>query len=204
MPTQTYLNLSKEKQEKIIMAALKEFSSVPFEKVSINRIIKDAEISRGSFYMYFEDIYDLLQYMLDEARIQLMSDLKKKDIQDPQLLENIILAYHDVVFDYYNNETYRNFFRNVFVYFQGRPEDEIQSMKGKFHPSNEFSMLSNLLDKNQFRHTEKEYIDQIIELSLVMFRNTMIKTFMLDLNKQQSSDLLKESLEIMKNGYGRK
>ena len=49
------MNLPKVKQERILEAAKKEFSEAMFSDVSINRIVKAASISRGSFYMYFSD-----------------------------------------------------------------------------------------------------------------------------------------------------
>jgi AcrR family transcriptional regulator len=67
MPTERFYNLPKEKKEIIIKAARDEFVQVPFEKVSINRIIKHAGISRGSFYTYFEDKHDLLAYIFEDA-----------------------------------------------------------------------------------------------------------------------------------------
>jgi AcrR family transcriptional regulator len=67
MPTERFYNLPKEKKEIIIKAAKDEFVQVPFEKVSINRIIKHAGISRGSFYTYFEDKHDLLAYIFEDA-----------------------------------------------------------------------------------------------------------------------------------------
>ena len=57
MPKKTFLNLSKEKQNIIIEASLKEFKTVLLKDASINKIIKDAQISRGSFYNYFDDIF---------------------------------------------------------------------------------------------------------------------------------------------------
>ena len=64
MPTERFLKLKEEKQKRILDAAFREFSRVPFREASINRIIKDAEISRGSFYTYFEDKTDLLKVIL--------------------------------------------------------------------------------------------------------------------------------------------
>ena len=55
MPTERFLRLPKEKIEAIRIAAVKEFMRVPLEEASINRIVHDADISRGSFYTYFED-----------------------------------------------------------------------------------------------------------------------------------------------------
>lgn len=36
----------------------------PFNEASINQIIKEAGIPRGSFYMYFQDKEDLFRYLL--------------------------------------------------------------------------------------------------------------------------------------------
>ena len=67
MPSERFLKLRKDKQDRILDAARKEFARVPFEEASINQIIRDAEISRGSFYTYFEDKIDLLQYVFKDT-----------------------------------------------------------------------------------------------------------------------------------------
>ena len=65
MPTKTFLNLPKEKRLRILKAGKKEFSRVPFEKAVIANIAKDADIPRGSFYQYFENLEDLFTYIID-------------------------------------------------------------------------------------------------------------------------------------------
>ena len=55
MPSTRFENLAEEKKEKIIEAAIEEFIEKGYERASINSIIKMADISRGSFYTYFED-----------------------------------------------------------------------------------------------------------------------------------------------------
>ena len=65
MPKDTFYRLPEEKKSRIIQAAEKEFLNNSFEVVSINRIIKDAEIPRGSFYQYFEDKKDIFMYIID-------------------------------------------------------------------------------------------------------------------------------------------
>ena len=64
MPTERFYRLPEEKKRSICSAAVKEFARVPLDKVSINQIIKEADISRGSFYTYFEDKDDLMRYIL--------------------------------------------------------------------------------------------------------------------------------------------
>jgi len=66
MPSERFLKLDKEKQERIRRAAIKELSRVPFEEASINRIIKEADISRGSFYTYFKDKMDIVRYLMSD------------------------------------------------------------------------------------------------------------------------------------------
>ena len=65
MPSSTFLNLPAQKQEKLLEAATREFSQRPYTEASINQIIKDAGISRGSFYMYFTDKEELFGHLMD-------------------------------------------------------------------------------------------------------------------------------------------
>ena len=67
MPTERFYRLPKEKSEAIRQAAIREFKRVSPDEASINRIIQDAEISRGSFYTYFADKQDLLKWLLLEG-----------------------------------------------------------------------------------------------------------------------------------------
>lgn len=60
MIKKTFYNLPYEKKA-YYQRCHKEFMERPNEKVSINRIIKTAEISRGSFYQYFDDKVDLIE-----------------------------------------------------------------------------------------------------------------------------------------------
>lgn len=71
MPTERFYRLPAEKKRIICNAAVKEFARVPIDKVSINQIIKEAEISRGSFYTYFEDKWDLLACIFEESQKRL-------------------------------------------------------------------------------------------------------------------------------------
>ena len=57
----TFYNLSDAKRERVIRAIMQEFAGNESEKVSINRIIKNADISRVSFYQYFDDKVDLVE-----------------------------------------------------------------------------------------------------------------------------------------------
>ncbi|WP_352398691.1 TetR/AcrR family transcriptional regulator [[Clostridium] aminophilum] len=77
MPTERFFRLPREKQNAIKQAAFREFAAQPLELVSINRIVKDADISRGSFYTYFEDKWDLLNYLLESYQRTIEREAQK-------------------------------------------------------------------------------------------------------------------------------
>ena len=64
MPSSTFFNLPEAKREKLLSAARAEFSRTSYGETSINRIIREAGIPRGSFYMYFTDKEDLFLYLM--------------------------------------------------------------------------------------------------------------------------------------------
>ena len=61
-----FIHLSEKKKEMIREAAVQEFIRVSPEQASINQIVRNAEISRGSFYTYFEDKEDLMRYVFED------------------------------------------------------------------------------------------------------------------------------------------
>lgn len=84
MPRPRYHRLSDDKKQRILKAALEEFSQNEFDQASYNRIIEQAGISKGAMYYYFDDKADLyvtlLEHvvadkfsLLDDARLQATS-----------------------------------------------------------------------------------------------------------------------------------
>ncbi|MEM6613252.1 MAG: TetR/AcrR family transcriptional regulator [Cyanobacteria bacterium P01_C01_bin.72] len=67
MPSQTFFNLSKIKQQNITDAAIAEFANHSYESASISAIVKHAKIAKGSFYQYFQDKQDLYLYLVDRG-----------------------------------------------------------------------------------------------------------------------------------------
>ena len=60
-----FYRLEKEKQERIINAALKEFARNGYDKASTNEIDKEAEIAKGSLFSYFNNKKELYLFLLD-------------------------------------------------------------------------------------------------------------------------------------------
>ena len=76
IPKTTFNNLGKEKQDRIITAAISEFSKRSFEEAKLSNIIKDSQIPRGSFYQYFTDKKDLYLHIFEIIKIKKLEYLK--------------------------------------------------------------------------------------------------------------------------------
>lgn len=85
MPTPTYFNLPKEKREAIEQASILEFANHTFSEASINQIVKASNISRGSFYQYFEDKEDCYLHiltMIAKEKMKLFGTIVNRSEQD--------------------------------------------------------------------------------------------------------------------------
>lgn len=65
---------SKQTKQHIILSYLTLMRSKKWDKISVIEICKKAEITRGTFYQYFGDIYDLIEQLENE----LLEDLKSR------------------------------------------------------------------------------------------------------------------------------
>ena len=63
MVKQTFKNLPSAKRRRIEAVLLEEFSTYPLADAKVSHIVKNANIARGAFYKYFDDLIDAYVYM---------------------------------------------------------------------------------------------------------------------------------------------
>ena len=77
-----------EKERKLLNTALHLFSEKGIKKTSIQDIVKDAGIAKGTFYLYFKDKYELQDVLLAKTSHELFSKACKEATQ--QQFDSII------------------------------------------------------------------------------------------------------------------
>jgi TetR/AcrR family transcriptional regulator len=96
-----FFNLDEEKQHRIINAAIKEFAQKGFDKASTNEIVKEAEISKGLLFHYFNNKKGLFLFLYDYFIDTLLDEFYAKlDIDECDLLEKyrqIVLYKFDLL-----------------------------------------------------------------------------------------------------------
>lgn len=101
MPRKTFLNLTEGQQHKVIDAALQEFSEHDFNSASLNNIISTLDVTKGSFYRYFESKKELYDFLIVHASDKKLAFIKESiGAQCKDFFEQIRqLMYSFLIFD---------------------------------------------------------------------------------------------------------
>ncbi|WP_262371966.1 TetR/AcrR family transcriptional regulator [Rossellomorea aquimaris] len=84
-----FKNLKIEKQERIINAAMKEFVNSGYDKASTNKIVKEAQISKGSLFNYFKNKKDLYLFLIENSMKIIEQIFEKIDMNERDLFRRI-------------------------------------------------------------------------------------------------------------------
>ncbi|MBU5485206.1 TetR family transcriptional regulator [Clostridium sp. MSJ-11] len=199
MPTDTFFNLPLEKKNKIIEAIKKEFARVPFDKVSINKIVQDANISRGSFYMYFEDKKDMLIYLLSNYHEEVMSIIKesfKRNSGDVfevfadilKFTANFGTAKENIAFcmNIFSNQTLQN---DIILQFANR------GRKNDF-----FNLFKEYTDTKSLNLQSPNDVDDIIDILISVTQKATMDIFLCIGEKDEILEAYTNKITILKRG----
>ncbi|GLB46248.1 hypothetical protein WR164_02270 [Philodulcilactobacillus myokoensis] len=118
MPKITFKNLNSEKQDHIFNSLLKEFSKFPVSKAKVSRIIVSANIARGSFYKYFDNLEDSYRYTFDCVMQTVHADLYQEISSSPKDTLNSFYQYTKKFAKELNHSKYKDFYKLYLKYNQ--------------------------------------------------------------------------------------
>lgn len=201
MPKQTFYNLPEEKRERLIDAAIDEFTIHSLREASITNIIKQAEIPRGSFYQYFEDLDDLFFYLIKRFVINLSEQTLSIFEETEGDFQRVTVAYAETYIDFVMNSEKSSFYKVIYLNMNSRVKRKIfnaiiQSFQDSTAISNKFNMNSSLNLK--FENTT-EHID-LIRLILSMLNQTISEGFSDDWTAEATKELFNKRLDWVSYG----
>jgi len=86
LPSTQFFGLSQERQQNIIQVSLREFALYGYDVASTNRIVKEAGISKGVLFKYFDSKDSLFLYICELAITELGAALpiaNPESVDDP-------------------------------------------------------------------------------------------------------------------------
>jgi len=203
MPSNTFFNLHPEKQEAILGAAKNEFSSVPFAEVSINRIVKDANIARGSFYMYFRDIYDLVDYLMRQFRDDLFQKMRLQLIIRQGDLFEAMLDLHDDLYKQYEDQKERLFFMNLASHFHSDLSAHMQRTEEMMERFNTIESLVRLIDRDKYEFESSRDGLRLIEVTFILLRHQLYQSMVRSYNMKDARQSLANQYKLLFYGVAK-
>ena len=200
MPSDTFLRLNDEKKKKLMDASFKEFSLYNFNDASINRIIKEAGIPRGSFYMYFVDKKDLYFYLLEQYLEVLINNMKN----------DLIKNKGDLFKMFQNNikEEFNSFKNNNINFFKKSLENvTIMEESKKTFGFRDKRLLRELIPNinlELLNDNAKKHIEVIFAINMHLLMVTLMKLLKSDSLDEEILKDYYEQLDILKYGCVKK
>lgn len=163
---------------KIVGASMCELSRVPADKISINKIIKTAGISRGSFYQYFEDKSDLLDYILSNWKGRLQTCFKRNlEKYNGKLFEMTEAIYEEIIL-LGRDENNLKIMKNFLLGMKFTKNDRLNFMK-LFDISESFlnDIFSPYVNQNNFRDVSENFVRVIIDVICLLMKQSFTDVF---------------------------
>ena len=198
MPTVTFNNLPEEKKTIIIEASIKEFKRALLTDASINKIIKDANISRGSFYTYFKDINDLYIYAINNYKQKIIKTIKQTIKEtNGDLFETTNKAYEKIL-NLCTKE--KQLFKNIFLNFNYnisiRNKIYEENIENKY---NALEIISKI-NKSNLNIKKDEELFYILDIIIGFVMHGLIEIFLENKSNEEVKEKLEKQLEILKRG----
>ncbi len=197
-----------QRKNDIVKSAEKLFFKKGFNGTTMDDIAKDAELSKGTLYLYFKNkdvlLFEIVKKKLDNLKTKLIETFDK-NISGLENLHKIKLAYVDFVNKNPSHlKSIAYFNKNIFSNLDKTKKDTI------FDNNNTLHFFAEIIIKGQ---KDGSIISNInpIQLALTLWTQTTgvisfasEKDFLLDILKISKSDFIMKQFDILISGISTK
>jgi len=192
-----FMEMEPEKRERIVQAATKEFALKGYKNASTNEIVKEAKISKGLIFHYFNNKKQLYLHLYDYLTEVIVTEyLGKLKNDEPDFLKKMgqaalvkleLFRKHPMIFKFFLT-AYVETDPEVREEVAGRNQKMVETNYPKIYEGVDYSNIREDIDKEKavsmiiwalegyansksgvFRNmTEKEFGDMIVEISSYM------------------------------------
>lgn len=195
--------MDEDKRDRIINSALEEFSKNDFDKASTNNIVKNAKISKGLLYHYFESKKKLYEFLQEFVIKTIIEEIEKKTDWNESDIFTRIKQISMIKLELCNKYPY--ILRFSTIAFKNKTVEEIKQITESFSPELYQKVYSHNIDFSCF----KEGIDipkviNIIRWTLERFseeERDRIIMYNLNIDYKEIEDKMNEYIEILKKAF---
>ena len=191
MIKQTFYNLPDYKRQRVINAVVDEFANAESDKVSINHIVQNAEISRGSFYQYFDDKLDLVEVLIRSFIDKSIDDVRRAIVSSDGDIFYTFECIYDVIIRFSEDEKQKRVANNNLV-----SDYIIKRYKG-------IDSLINITDefsRKGFRFKSDEDMILLQQILTSVLKNAIYNYYVFDADPEETKKSYLRKLYIIKQG----
>lgn len=194
MPKSTFFRLNEEKRRKVDEALIKEFNRVSFERASISNIVKEAKIPRGSFYQYFEDKEDAINYIIKKVITveyeKVYSIMKEKN---GDIFESFLCLYDYSIQETTENDNYK-LVRNILLELRKRNINILNYDKKMIGD------IIKLINIDNLKIETEEDIFYVLKMLIIIIRTTVIEVVSKNKTIEEGKEETIKMIELLKLG----
>ena len=200
MIKQTFYNLPEQKRQRVINAVIDEFADTENDKVSINRIVKKANISRGSFYQYFDDKLDLV-----EVLIKSYIDMGIDDIRRAVATSNGDIFYtFECMFDeiaaFSNDERHKKVLKDLISNVRANNTLVSDYIIKRYKGIESLVDITDEFSRKDFRFKSDEDMTLLQQILISVLKNEIYNYYVFDTDLEESKARYLRKLYIIKQG----
>ncbi len=189
----TFYNLPEEKRRRITAAIISEFSETSDEKVSINRIIHRAEISRGSFYQYFDDKVDLIEVLMKSFVEAVLENLDTAASGADNDIFSTYAQLFDIIASVSEDCENRTVLRRLSGNLRANDDLVFEYMKNRFKGIDEFKDCTKHFSREKLRFPDDSDFELLLQILTGILKNALFNYYVME-----------EAYEKVRRDYRRK
>ena len=196
----TFYNLPEVKSQRVIEAIVDEFAVDGTNRVSINNIIKKADISRGSFYQYFDDKMDLVEVLIRHY-INLLCQKAGEVINVSR--GDIFYTYEEcftIIAELGSSDKDRIIFKKVIRNFRSADtviNDYIDKRCSGFE---EIDELRSKLSRKNLKSSDDVYFENVNAILMLILRDSVRQYFLSGVEYEVVKKSYLKKVDIVKSG----
>jgi AcrR family transcriptional regulator len=213
VPKDTFFNLAEEKQEKIMRSAVSEFLNHGFEKGNVGDIAKNAGVSKGSMYQYFENKKEIFLFCVRWATELILKKYDKYTIakeKNINIFDFFYISSKEMWVQLREERELIIFIQDVFL---GKYSLKDESMGYIMKISDEY-MLKLIQNGKNNGYIRKDIDDNLLSIFMTG-ASIKYKEYIMNKARDAGEDIIDENyevweneikalVELLKNGMGQK
>lgn len=198
MALTNYYNLKEKKKSMLLNAIMTCLKNSSYDDLSINDIVKEAGIARGSFYNYFEDKNDAVRTLVASQLYELERVFKETiEKSNGSIFEGALKTYY-LIIEIMANRVYFTLVRNIQYFVE---------LATKIVLSKDFAdeldglldwLLMNTIEGKTYLNSKKKMAN-IIEMIVSLFLNSTLKETIKPVLNTKYTDF-EYKLKVIENG----